>query len=388
MRILCFIFCLVGICFTSGVIRAAGEGITLDKIGLDSKWQQTDGFNSSLSFKVAGKWPWLESNLNLKLRLPNTDSDYSACDLGLIFPNISDDLAINFNYQWNIKYQSFLTGFDYRLKPYEPWALTCGYGAGRRDPVSGYDSIYFYLLNRKQVGFNYQLDHFHYNLEFAYTAKNYPEAEWYTSERQTFVQEVSWKPDRRFNYKLGYQEATGNYPYDDSFTRSFWKAIWTLAGEQKFSENFRWKWDCRQMKWDQGYRAKRNAQNLHMLFERRINPLSSLQTDFILAERIYSEAVDYDPDETENPDEELMSRCERKIIVEYNHDFDRASIGLGIYLASLDYYTDTAVFKTGFFGFWAFKSGHWKTIFKAAPQGSLSSNTGFYQLKLEYDPNY
>jgi hypothetical protein len=387
MRILYFGVLLVGINFAGGVIGASGAGITLDKIVLDSKWQQTDGLNSSLGFKADGKWPWLESNLSLKFRLPNTDSDYSVCDLGLIFPNISDDLTFDFDYQWNVKYRSLLTGFDYKLNPFEPWALTCGYSEGRRDPVPGYDSIYYYLQNRKQVGFSYHSGRFHYDLEFAGAAKNYPEAGWYTSERQTLLHGVSWKPNPRFNYKLGYQEATGNYPYDLSFTRSYWKETWTVTGEQKFSENFRWKWDYNRMRWDQGYRAKRYAQNIHMQFERQFNPFTSLQTDFILAEKIYSESVYYDPDEMENPDEELMSRCERKITVEYNHNFGGTSIGLGVYVASLDYYTDADVFKTGFFGFWAFKAEYWKVIFKAAPLGSLSSNTGTYQLKLEYDPN-
>ncbi len=387
MRIKNLIILLMGIYFTSGIIFAADEGITLDKIVLDSKWRQTDGFISSLGLKAGGDWPWLESGFDLKLCLPNTDSYYSSCDLGLVFPYISDNLAFNLNYQWNTKYQSHVTGFDYKLKPYKCWAVDLGYSSGRRGPLPGYNSRYYYIQSRKQAGFEYQRDHFQYNLEYTYADKNYPEAEWYTSKRQTLKQGVTWKPDRRFIYNLGYREATGNYPCDNSFTRGFWKAAWTLAGDQKFNDQFRWKWDCGQLEWDQGYKSKRRAQNFHLLFEWEFNPLSNWQTDLALTEKIYSNEVEYDPDETEDPEEELASRCERKLIVKYNHNFGRTAISLGMYAASLDYYFQDGKdgLIIGVSGSWSYKSDHWKTVLKAAPFGSLSRNTGFYQLKLEYD---
>ena len=105
-----------------------------------------------------------------------------------------------------------------------------------------------------------------------------------------------------------------------------------------------------------------------------------------MAEKLFSQEIYYDPDETPLPTEDLKSRCERKFILDYNHDFTRFSLSTALYIGWVDYYNADDHFNIGMIGSVTYQSLHWKSTFKAAPIGDLNQNYGYYQLKLEYIP--
>jgi hypothetical protein len=390
MRILyvCFLLGLGWLC--AGLVYAADEETDLGKIALTSRWNPMDGFQSALSFKGDFRREWLDSRISAVFRNPNDNEGYSRCDFELAFPNFADGFKSTISYQWNEDYRLCSSGFTYKFHPWKSSTLSCGYVAGRRDAVPGENNRYLYFSNRGNVGFDYRLADLKYQLDYTYTDKNYPITQRYSSGQQHIVQKVTWRPGKRFYLTLGYDEAIGDYPYDFSYSSSYWKAAWNLTGELRFTRDFRWNWEYYQMELDQSRERKRLNQQLKQRITWQLYPSSQLAGEIILREKIYDTEVIYDPDEVSSePREDPRSRNERKISIQYHRKWRKVSLELGGYAAWLDYYTDEGreLLNTGLFGLITLNAEYWRLTVKISPITDLSGGSlPCYQLRIEYNP--
>lgn len=389
MRVLfiCFLFVLSWFCVFPA--WAAEDGADLGKITVTSKWDPVDGLHSTLSFTADVEWDWFDSQMTAVFRSPNDDQGYSGCDLGFTFPDLTNNLKINTSYRWNEDYRLFSSGFIYKIRPWRNWVFNCGYTAGGRDAVPGHDNQYLYISNRGNVGVDYKPVNFNYHLDYTYTDKNYPITQRYSSGQQNFSQKVTWRLEQGSDLTLGYNEATGDYPYDSSYSSSFWKAAWTFKGEHQLNRDLLWKWEYDQMEMDQSRERKRRSQQLKQRMTWQFDPTSQLSGELSLAEKIYTTEIVYDPDETNSdPFEDPNSRIGRKITIQYRREWKKFSMELGVYGEWRDYYLESENdgFFTGFHGSLFFDTKDWRFTIKAAPLGDLRGGLPYYQFRLVYVP--
>lgn len=389
MRILSICFFLVLGWFCTSPVYAADDGADLGKINLTSKWDPVEGFQSTLSLKADTEWEWLDSRMTTVFRSPNDDQGYSGCDLGLTFPSLTPDLKFDASYRWNEDYRLFSSGVAYKSRPWKSLTFNCGYTTGRRDAVPGDDNQYGYISNRANVGLDYRLTDLSYHLDYTYTDKNYPVTQRYSSGQQNFRQKITWLPARGSSLTLGYNEATGDYPYDQNYSSSFWKTAWTFQGELPLNHDFRWNWECYQMEMDQSRERKRRNQQFKQKMTWQFNQSSQLAGEFVLTEKIYTTEIIYDPDENNSdPFEDPKSRIGRKIAIQYRRDWEEFSLELGFFAEWRDYYLEgeNDGLYTGFHGSLSVEVKDWRFIVKTAPLGDLHGSLPYYQLRLEYIP--
>lgn len=385
MRIL-FICFLIG-WFCAYPTYAAEDGANPGKISLTSRWDPVGGLQTALSFKADARWEWLDSRMTALLRNPNDDQGYSGCDLGLSFPNLTNNLKLNTSYRWNEDYRLLSSGLVYKIRPLDNLTLHCGYAAGRRDAAPGRDNQYLYVLNRGNLELDYKPADLNYHLEYTYTDKNYPVTRRYSSGQQNISQKITWSLERNSYFTLGYDEATGDYPYDLNYSSSFWKAAWIFQGEYQLTRDFRWKWEYGQMEMDQSRERKRRSHQLKQKMIWQFNPSSQLSGEMSLAEKIYASEIVYDPDETSrDPFEDPYSRIGRKITIQYRREWEKISMELGVYGEWRDYYLESEndIFFTGFHGSLFLDIKDWRFTVKAAPLGDLRGGPPYYQLRVEY----
>lgn len=390
MRILYVYFLFVLGWFFASPVCLADEENTFGKITVNSKWDQVRGFQSALSFKANPQWDWLNSRISVVLRSPNDDQGYSRCDLGLTFPDITNGFRLNTSCQWNEDYRIFSSGFTYKWRLWKRFTFNCGYAAGRRDAVPGRDNQYLYFSNRGTIGLDYDSSNINYQLDYTYLDKTYPINRRYSSGRQDIMQKVTWRLWKGSYVMLGYDEATGDYPYDLSYSSSFWKAGWVLKGGHQLNRDLHWNWEYYQKEMDQSRERKRHNQQIKQKMTWQIAPSSQLTGQLVLAEKIYTTEIIVDPEETSvDPFEDPKSRNERKIVIQYDREWGKVSLRLGGYSTWLDYYVEDGknLLNTGFFGSITFDAGDWRLSFKAAPiTDSGGANLPCYQLQMNYNP--
>ena len=271
MRILFCAFLVLGSLWVGNRVSAAEYETHLENVVLSSKWNATESFKSTLSSTVNNNWEWLNSEVTIKMVPPEDDYYLSNCELGMIFPGISDDLQLNYNYQWNTAYRISSSRLEYQLALLKKMKIYLNYTTGRKDAAPGHDSQYFYLANSEEVKLDYGIKNFRYTSEMSLKDKNYPAKSYYTSQRQQLVQAITWKPSKQTDYQLKCDEATGDYPFDTSYTRSFWKTTWTIKGDHRFTRDYSYQWDISQMEWDHGWTVKRHDRHLQMKLAASIN---------------------------------------------------------------------------------------------------------------------
>jgi hypothetical protein len=389
MRILFIGFLFVLGWFCAFPTCVAEDKADLGKLTLTSKWDPVEGLQSTLSFKADARWDWLDSRMTAVLRSPNDDQGYSGCDLGLTFPDLTNNLKFSTSFRWNEDYRLFSSGFVYKISPWKNFTFNCGYVSGRRDAAPGRYNQYLYVSNRGSLELDYKPADLNYHLNYTYTDKSYPITQRYSSGQQNFSQKITWPLERGSRLILGYDETTGDYPYDLNYSSSFWKAAWTFQGEHQLNRDFHWKWEYDQMEMDQSRERKRRSQQLKQKMTWQFNPSSQLSAELSLAEKIYTSEIVYDPGEI-NSDlfEDPNSRIGRKITIQYRREWERVSMELGVYGEWRDYYlgSENDVFFTGFHGTLFFDVKDWRFTFKVVSLGDLRGGLPYYQFRFEYIP--
>jgi hypothetical protein len=383
--------CFLIILFLGWAVPAGAneEEPLFEKITLTSKWDSVAGFDSTLGFRVAGGWKWIDTRISTVLRIPNDDDGYSGCSLGVRFPQLSPDLRLNTSYQWNEKYRIFSSGLDYRFHPWKKTALKCDYLAGKRDALPEGHNNYLYFLNRANVEFDWKPNRFGYGLQYTYTSKNYSNYTRYTSGRQLFSQKIIWPLTQESRISVRYVEESGEFPYDMDYSLSYWKMAWTIKGEHRLTQDFRWNWEYYQMEKDQSRQRKRLNQQFKTKWIWQPDPSSRLSAELSLAEKIYTADINYDPDDAkEDPYDDPSSRTARKFTIQYCREWKKLSFELGLNAEWRDYYANDSKdgLYTGFHGSLVLNAGDFRFTFKALPLGDLYSSLPNYQLKLVYVP--
>lgn len=388
MRIFSVGFLFVLVWLTLSPMCNAEEGVDLGRVTLISKWGQGDELRSRLSFRVDGRWDWVDSRLKVVFHNPGDGQSYSGLNWDLRFPNVSNHLKFNAQHRWNEDYRINASGFTYKIAPWEQLAINWGFAAESREGIPERKRQYSYFLNQGIFALEYDLPGLNYHLNYSSTDKNYPATRRYSSEKQNLVQKITWKPEKGSCLILGYHEAVSDYPYDLSYSASFWKAAWFLKGEHLLRRDFRWNWEYYRMEMVQSRERKQNHEQYKQKLSWKFDPSSHLIAEWVLTEKHHTSMNFYEPEESGTDplvDTEVLHR--RRIKILYRRNWGKISMELGGYGLWMDHEADPKdYFITCYTGSVTFDAGDWRLNLKAAPSGDFQGHLPFYQLRIDYIP--
>jgi hypothetical protein len=372
-----------------GLALAAASGVSLEKVALASEWVEDGASKTAFNLSSRGDWEWIVVKMTGKFYCPLAQENYSSAGVSLIFPELSRNLEVTLGQQWNLDYKTISSGFDYHWNPLPELSTGVNWEGNWRNAANGEESKYRFAANSETVRLGYQWECLNYNVKLSRAAKDYPEDDIYTSLKLRIDQGVVWQMSPETRFKLLYREATGDYPNYKEREMNYWKDEWTLQGQFGRVERGRWDWEYGWMNWDKGMFPYRSDQHVKVKFNSKITEASEVRFQAIVADLNYCSELDfYEPGDIIEADENLNSRVEKKLGLEYIYDFSPFSVELGCFGQSLDYDSVKVndILGTCFYGLLRFKSKQFEISLKAAPNGDLQRSSGYYDLKLEYKP--
>jgi hypothetical protein len=389
VRILFGWVCILGWLLGMSGPAAAAPDVYLEKVALTSEWV-ADGDNTTV-FNLAsrGDWDWILVKLNGKFYSPLAQENYSSAGASLTFPKFSKDFGLNLSQEWNLDYKIISSGWGYHWTPFPGLKTGINYQASSRKAADGEESENRFASDSETISLGYKWDCLNYDLKFSRAAKDYPVDNTYTSLKLQLDQGVVWQVAPETQLKLLYREDTGDYPNYKDLGMNYWKDEWALQGQFGRIERGRWDWEYARLNWVKWMFPYRNDQHLKLRFDSQLTPVSELSIQVILADLNYIYVQDdCEPGDTSDEDQDLKSRVEKKLGLEYIHDFSPFSVEVGYFGGSFDYKAESAAdtLKSGFYSVLRFKGKQFEISLKAAPGGDLQRNDGYFQLKVEYQP--
>jgi hypothetical protein len=216
--------------------------------------------------------------------------------------------------------------------------------------------------------------------------KRYPETAYYTSTRVNLEEELARQLSPKFKLGVTYRESIGDYPYDTSLTRNFWKEEWAVWGKFKQAKNKHWDWKYRTLVWERGFDLYQDNTYLsadYQCWTKRLRFDAAISWSEL---NYPSEMISDDPDEEVDEGDDYKSRDEQKLSLELTRYFDTVQWGFEIFAVRKDYTYGAAVSRSGLIGKIIWEVGKFKIRLNLAPWGNASSESDYYQIKLEYNP--
>ncbi|MGE5582365.1 MAG: hypothetical protein ACM3X9_07485 [Bacillota bacterium] len=389
MRVI-FRISLFWIVFTiTGSLVLANSRFQPTKTTLDSEWKEGETASTACSTGFVSSRDRLALGASARFYLQSPNEEYSKVDAWFAFPTISKRLKVDWNYQWNQDYYIETAGVEYRFGFWRHFDLDLKAETGLRNSADGQNSKYRYNMDRQSLNLDYTSHKWDYRFKFNRAAKDYPVTTYYTSRKIQLDQGIKWRINPDLSMDLDYQESTGEYPYDTSLTWVSWKEKWTAAARYRFNDHFQLAFKSTMLDWDQGFNHYRDDRRLEMGLDWELSPVANLAAKLrVNALNFYSAVEYYEPGDVVVGEDDLKSRSEIKLGVEYQYDWANFTIGIGYLMGNVDYKAEQAPDsqKSSFYSLFTWKRGKFTLKIKAAPNGDLEQNKGIYQVKLEYNP--
>jgi hypothetical protein len=283
-------------------------------VDLASRWEEDEPLTATLAWREswrggASDWEWRG-----KLYLTDPDDAYSSLGLHFGWDGRFQDLKFDLSSQWNDRYRLAGTGFSYQWQPWRGIKTALDYEAGLRMAAPDYDDRYRYHWDRQEFDFGFRFSDFSYGFQLTRHAKEYPEAEYYTSVKYHLSQEIAWEPRPHFKLTLGYDEYTGYYPYDESYPRDYWKENWGLRIAAGSPEKWRTTYSFDRLVWIQAYDPYREDRRFAFKLQNPSRSPLRFALKIGIADLAYfSNTIYDDPEEEGEEEEDLNSRWERKL---------------------------------------------------------------------------
>lgn len=383
MRILLWVFILGGIIGLFDSVQASNSGFGLEKVGLTSELDEK-GIESVVGLASQGDWEWFWINLDGKFHYPQKEDSYSSFGAKFKFPGLTKNVEFDLDRQWDPKYQIDSSGINLTLKPLSQLAMDLDLEQSRRNPAGNVESEYCYSAGAGQLGLDYQLGGWDYRLKLACVAKDYPEADQYTSLKLKLDQEVAWEPASFLHFKFLCKDDTGQYPNIEDLTWNYWKETLAVQGRVIESEKREWDWEISGMEWLRGYGHYRDDWRYRLKRLMKTGSDSEWSFQVSWADLNYYMDEEFAPEENLEEDEDVLSRIEKKLGMEYGKNLGNWRVELGCHGSIFNYRSGDILLTSGFYGNLGWKYQKWQFAMKIAPDGDLQRTQGFYRLKLDY----
>jgi len=365
----------------------AATSFAVEEIILNASGGESKEFKQSLIVDSYSNLEWLELDSALKLYLDANESSYRYLKLNLRLPEYLPLLKLNTDYQWNEKYEVFEYGFDFNWKPFKGFKLNLGVNSGAKDVFPGENDRYINHWDEERLNLSYNNSGWFYKFKLTHLEKKYPHASYYSSEKFNLRQEIYSDVNSKLRLGIIYQEWTADYPWDTSLTRDYWKEEWELTGRYRQAKDFYWKWSCYSKAWDQGFDPYLDSRGYSLeanWWQRKVYNIalkySYAELDYYSAAKIYSD------EEEEYLEEDLKSRTEQRLGLNFRRFVGDFEFGSKVDLLDKDYCSESVAdtLTWGLTTSCKWQRDNFKTQLTLGPFNNNDTNST-YQLKLSYN---
>jgi hypothetical protein len=415
-----------GVILTLGLILTMGtaalaDGFQMDKVTIATRQVEDEDAQNWIYFNSNAKYDWMRMNLQGKLYVPQLtenwidysrdglDDLYSGLRANFRFPEFSRGLDANLGYKWNKNYRIYLYGVGYGWSPAKNLALGLHYDAANRSLTSSSaagsssnanaetgavdnDEDTAGDLRRSQEEFT--LEYRPKGWGYALTAQridcDYPDGDKSNLLKYVLNQKLDWQATSKIDLGLRYVTKSSEYYNNASWSDGDSNRL-TLDGSLKW--NPYWTWSSAYTQADYSGHdgdADSNGWNIKAKYTPADN--------WWAAAKLYIYDLNYDYTYWNNNrddsdiDDDYNSRTQQVVAVEYEQKLDAFTYNLELFVKNYAYksnlghvikpYEDGA--KVGIIGAIAWDWVNWHWVFRAAPNGDLTTRKANYELKATY----
>jgi hypothetical protein len=408
-----------GVILTLGLILTMGagalaDGFQMDKVTIATRRVEDEDAQNWIYFNSNAKYDWTRMNLQGKLYLPSLSENwidwsrdgmgdlYSGLRANFRFPEFCKGLDANLGYKWNDDYRVYLYGVGYGWNPFRNLSLGLHYDAGNRDltgstasggsgsPNPGEivdDDDGTGDLHRQQGEFtlNYNPQGWSYALTAQRIDYDFNNIE-YNKLMYVLDQKVTWQATSKIDLGLRYRTKTADYydatnkPDDDSDRV-------TLDGTLQWDQYWAWSgaYTCTDYTGHNG-----TADTNRWSFKAKYTP----KANWWAAAKLYLGNYEYDDKyrddnlDLHDMDADYYSRTQQVVAVEYEQKLDAFNYNIEVFVKNFNYDKPNTQFEdgtdVGIIGAIAWDWVDWHWVFRAAPNGDLSTRKANYELKTTY----
>lgn len=360
----------------------------LEKVVLEAKTLEEEAFRSKVRLDAYAGWEWIVMDWTNRFTFPETANQYHSLGVAWGFPKLPFGLEVDWKYQWDTRYEVTSGQLAYYWKPLKGLSLQAALAAGSKAATVAASERYRNQWDYQKLQTGYDRHSWSYKWRLERTAKDYPDAAYYSSTRYDLEQSLIRRVTSGLKLGLTYQESTGDYPEDASLTRDYWKEKWSLWSSYRRGQN-RFDGSYAVLTWDKGIDSFFGPyqQNQYLTLEyTRFGKQWRMKARFSGSELNYSSnRVVFDPDEPE-AEEDTQSRLEQKLAFEVMRRFNRLKLETELFTIVKDYRLGPRDRRSGCLTLLTWEWQRTKIHLTLAPLGNSRSGKGFYELKWEYNP--
>lgn len=361
----------------------------LEKVTLETKATEDEALRTKLRLDAYANWDWIVMDWTNGLTFPEAAENYHSVGVTWGFPKLPFGLEVDWDYQWDTRYEVTSGGIGYYWKPIKGLKVQAVLEAGSKAAAIAASERYRNQWDYQKLQGNYDRHHWSFKWRLERTAKDYPEAKYYTSTRYVLEQSVVRTVTPGLKVGLSYQESTGDYPEDTSLTRDYWKEKWSVWTSYRQGRNQRWDGSFSVLTWEKGIDSffEPYQQNQYLTLEyTRWSKLWRVNARLSGSELNYrSDSVIFDPDEADL-EEDTKSRLEQKLVLELIRRFNRLKLETEFFAIVKEYHMGQNDRRSGCLAMITWELRRTKIHLTMAPLGNGQSEKRFYELKWEYNP--
>jgi hypothetical protein len=411
-----------GLILSLGTVALA-DGFQMDKVTLATRYVEDEDRQNWIYFNSNAKYDWMRMNLQGKLYIPQLsenwidysrdgmDDLYSGLRANFLFPEFCRGLDANLGYKWNDDYRVYLYGVGYGFSPARYLDLGFHYDAANRSTLSddpgaahngnngnnngAIDSNDDYAgdLDRQQLEFTlgYNPKRWGYFLTAQRIDREYDNND-YNNLKYVLDHNLKWEATSKIDLGLRYVTKTTEY-YDNPSWIDGDSDRTTLYGSLKWDQYWTWSSAYTQSDYS-GHDGEADCKSWNL--KAKYIPNSNWWAAAKLYINNYFYSYDYRNEYLDvfDIDEDYNSRDQQVIAVEYERKLDTFTYNLEVFMKNYDYDDDGATkpenhdYKdgsdVGIIGAigWDWRKWHW--VFRAAPNGDLSTRKANYELRATY----
>jgi hypothetical protein len=408
-------FCMI-LAIGSAVLA---EGFQMERVTIGTRWVEDEDQQNWLYFNSNADYEWTRFNLQGKFYVPSLsenwidysrygmDDLYSGVKANFRFPQLSRGLDANLGYKWNDYYRVYLYGVGYNWS----WApnLTLGVhydGAHRTelssnpdrgteiDPDTGEvidnDETQSGEMWRNQGEFTlrYSPKGWGYSLTAQRIDCGFPDDADYNLLKYVFDQKFTWQATSKLDLGLRYvTKLTDYYDNPDRIDGDSDRVV--LDATLKWNQYWTWSGAYSQSDYS-GYDGEYDTSSWRVKTKYDSNHDWWAAVKFYWLDLYYDQLFRGEYNDRNDLDEDYNSRIQQVVALEYERKLERFTYNLEVFVKNYDY-DKTPVESnrrdrtdTGFIGAIGWDWAKWRWVFRAAPNGDLTTRKANYELKATY----
>jgi hypothetical protein len=408
-------FCMI-LAIGSAVLA---EGFQMERVTIGTRWVEDEDQQNWLYFNSNADYEWTRFNLQGKFYVPSlsenwidhhgVDDEYSGLMANFRFPQLSRGLDANLGYKWNEDYRVYLYGVGYGFSPAQYLNLGFHYDIANRIALSdnpgaanngntgdnGIDDEDDYAgdLDKQILEFTlrYNPKVWGYSLTAQQLDYQYEKND-YDKLRYVLDQDVNWQATSRINLGLRYVTKTTEY---DNASKKDGDSDWVkLYGSWKWDQYWSWSGAYIQSDYsDNGEEADCSGWNIKAKYTSDSNWWAAAK--LYIYDRTYNDEYRDENLDVSDIDADYNSRTQQVLAVEYEQKLEAFTYNLEVFVKNFDYddadkdlkpakhdYKDGS--DAGIIGAIGWDWAKWRWVFRAAPNGDLTTRKANYELKATY----